>query len=360
MKRKAQLERSKYRTQTILDKSAEMRKQIEEEKRQKVLERIEHHKEALEKEKEARDERERNWKQFKHKDKHSKKLYEEIEERYRKDVLMPELERKKRNLETIRQLHKPIKKEELDEHEKNYQEKVKIELEKQRMKREKWYSDIGYGVYDENRYKTKFYEKALEEERQKESKKRVNSQNKKRKHEKMNNYAKIVKEMHWPEVSEKKRREIEELKHQVENSHKPQFRSPRLKSRYNGSSESSQREIKKPNWKRFHNPMIPQPEQKREPIHTDWLADRRKARQDVDKKSLNQSQAWRHIAENQDLDENAKVQLLKSKARILEENAQRMEQMNKVKGVTMEGTVEVNEMLIDAIESKLSLLDNYI
>jgi hypothetical protein len=31
-------------------------------------------------------------------------------------------------------------------------------MEKQRLKREKWYSDIGYGVFDENKYKTKSYE----------------------------------------------------------------------------------------------------------------------------------------------------------------------------------------------------------
>lgn len=359
--RKNQLEKQKRKTQAIFDKSKHEQKELEEKKRQEILEKIEKHKEDLEKEKIAREKREKNYKEFKRKDKAEKRLHEQIEERYKQDVLMPELERKKKNLDEIRKFHKPIKREELDEHEKNYQEKIKIEMEKQRMRREKWYSDIGYGVYDENRYKTKFYEKAIQEEKFKESDKRVASQDRKRKHEKMNNYAKIVKEMHWPQVSERKRKEMEEKKQSIENSGKPMFKSPQLKSRYNNSSESPDREklIPKPNWKKFVNPMLPKPEQKKEPKKIDWLGDKRKQRQDQSKNSLNQSQAWKIISEKPDMDENTKVHLLKTKARLLEENAQRVEQMNKVRGSTMEGTVEVNELLINAIESKLSLLDNY-
>jgi len=359
------LERDKYRTQTILNESAHRRKEIEEEKKQRILERIEQHKENLDTEKKNRQKRESSWKAFKEKERNTKYLHEEIEERYAKDIVMPELEKKKKQLESIRKFHKPIKKEELDEHEKNYQEKIKVEREKQRMKREKWYADIGYGVYDENRYKTKFYEKALEEGKNKAEKKRVNSQTRKRKQEKMNNYAKIVKEMHWPEVSEKKRKELQEMKELVENGSKPKFRSPKLNNKYNtsarGSSSSSDRpqEIKKPKWN-FHNPMVPKPQPKKEPIKIDWLGDRRAMRQDKEKEIMNNSQSWKAIATNATLDDQAKLQLLKAKTRMLEENAHRKEQMNKIRGSTMEGTVEVNEMLIGAIESKLSLLDNII
>lgn len=275
---------------------------------------------------------------------------------------MPELERKKKNLETIRQFHKPIKREELDEHEKNYQEKIKIEREKQRMKREKWYSDIGYGVFDEGRYKTKFYEKVLEEEKKNDVKKRVNSQNKQRKQEKMNNYAKIVKEMHWPQVSPKKRAEMEEMKNLMANPSKPKFRSPNT-DRYSGveSADSAERPkpIKKPNWN-FHNPMIPKPQPKKEPIKVDWLADQRVKRQELEKDgSINKGNMWKNLAEKVDLDDQTKLQMLKEKTRQLEENAIRKEQMSKIRGSTMEGNVAVNEMLIDAIDAKLKLLDNF-
>ena len=361
-KKRHLIEMEQNRTKTLLDKNAEKRRAMEEEKKQKLIERIEHHKEMMDKEKESRAKRESDWKAYKHKEKTSKYVYQEIEDRYSKDIVMPELERKKKNLESIRKFHKPIKREDLDEHEKNYQEKIKIEREKQRMKREKWYSDIGYGVYDESKYKTKFYEKALQEEKKNEAKKRVNSQNKKRKKEKMENYAKIVKEMHWPEVSPKKRQEIEELKKMV-NDNKPKFRSPRLNSgRYNtsqqtGSADSIERpKIVKKKYN-FHNPMVPKPAPKRQPVHIDWLADRRAARQD--KEQMHNTQHWKTIAANDDIDDATKLQLLKEKTRLLEENANRKEQMSKIQGSTMEGTVEVNEMLIDAIDAKLSLLDNF-
>ena len=361
-KRRKRRDKEAYKTQTYMTKESETKKEYEEKRKKRVLERIEEHKELLRKEKERRAKREETWKEFKLKEKSSKPLYKEIEERYKKDVLMPELEKKKKKLEDIRKFHKPIQKEDLDEGEKDYQEKLKLEMEKQRIRREKWYSDIGYGVYDENKYKTKFYEQAMEDEKKKEDTRRVDSAIKREKAEKMNNYAKIVKEMHWPQVSPKKRQEIEELKYQMEHSNRPKFRSPANNPRYN-SSESPEREkiLKKPNWKKFHNPMVPKPETKREGYKVDWLAERRNKRENQDKESgrMHQSQTWKNIAEMSDIDDNTKAQLLKSKARLLEENAQRREQINKVQGSTMEGTAEVNEMLINAIESKLSLLDNY-
>ena len=106
--------------------------------------------------------------------------------------------------------------------------------------------------------------------------------------------------------------------------------------------------------------MVPEPQQKREPVHIDWLGDRRKVRDENDKGNMNQSMAWKKIVDNPELDEEAKMQILKTRSKIIEETAQRKEQMNKIRGSTMEGTVEVNEMLINAIESKLSLLDNFI
>lgn len=351
-----------YKTKTFLDKTSAKKKELEEKRKKKVLDRIEEHKQHMEKVQEKRAEREKTWKEFKQKEKVEKPLYKAIEDRYNKDILMPELQKKKKDLDSIRKFHKPIKREDLDEHEKDYQEKIKIEREKQRIKREKWYSDIGYGVYDENRYKTKFYEKAIAEEKKKVEIERVNSSHRKNKTDKMNNYAKIVKEMHWPQVSERKKKEIEELKDKMNYQKKPKFRSPQMRSSRYNSSESPEREkiLKKPDWKKFHNPMLPKPETKKEGYEVDWLAERRAKRENGDTKSkLNQSHGWKSIADKDDLDENTKAQLLKSKARMLEENAQRKEQINKVQGATMEGTVEVNEMLIDAIESKLSLLDNY-
>ena len=49
-----------------------------------------------------------------------------------------------------------------------------------------------------------------------------------------------------------------------------------------------------------------------------------------------------------------------NKARQIEENAKRKEQLMKVsKGVSIPDAIECNDMLIDAIKAKLSLLDKF-
>ena len=46
-------------------------------------------------------------------------------------------------------------------------------------------------------------------------------EDKKRYHEKMENYAKFVKEMHWPELSQRKQQEMEKMKQLMENWNRP-------------------------------------------------------------------------------------------------------------------------------------------
>lgn len=45
-----------------------------------------------------------------------KKMFNEMEQRYKTNVELPELERKKKTLDAIRDLHKPLKRDEIEEH----------------------------------------------------------------------------------------------------------------------------------------------------------------------------------------------------------------------------------------------------
>ena len=73
-------------------------------------------------------------------------------------MILPSLEEKKQQLNDLRNFYKPIRKEELDEFEKEYQEKRRLKFDQKRIEWEKYYTEIGYGVYDRNKYKTKFTE----------------------------------------------------------------------------------------------------------------------------------------------------------------------------------------------------------
>ncbi len=73
-----------------------------------------------------------------------------------------------------------------------------------RILREKWYAEIGYGISDTYRYKNKYMDQYLDDEKLKKQKEIEHEEEKKRYHDKMANYAKFVKEMHFPDVSDKK------------------------------------------------------------------------------------------------------------------------------------------------------------
>lgn len=67
------------------------------------------------------------------------------EERYKKEIELPGLEERKKALSDLRNFHKPIVREEIDDFEKDYQEKRRLKIDQKRIEREKWYNDIGSG-----------------------------------------------------------------------------------------------------------------------------------------------------------------------------------------------------------------------
>lgn len=209
----------------------------------------------------------------------------------------------------------------------------------------------------------RFINKVLEEEKDSEILRNKEIEERKRKAEKMNNYARIVKEMHWPEVSTKKQKEIENIKSLL--NQRNQRRSAPPNKRFSarsgsedraGSDVESKGKVKKPNWN-FHNPMVPKPVPKREPVIVDYLRELRSKREESDThKKGTTGIDWDNL-KDKNIDDKTKIELLKARTKLIEENALRKEQMNKVNGSTVEDNVDINDMLIDAIEMKLSILD---
>jgi hypothetical protein len=160
--------------------------------------------EQKEKEKLLKLERDKEWKKFQVKVKDQKYMHQKLEEEYKKNVEMPELEKKKNDLKEKREFYKPINRSEIDEFQKKYEQNYKKKLEEKRQVREQWYDDMGVGKHDVNALKSKVYDKVVEEERNHVDIVAKDKEDKRKKTEKMNNYARIVKEMHVPEVSERK------------------------------------------------------------------------------------------------------------------------------------------------------------
>lgn len=192
--------------------------------------------------------------------------------------------------------------------------------------------------------------------------------------------------MHKPDISPVKRSEMEHLQDQTVHSKIKSHSIVRKRPKYGvasvlydetmhnfdsdsrvpspgaraGSATAPELHLKKkkrkggaPAWKK-KNQMIPEPTQKREAVIDDYLAKKRQRR---DKNDNGATQgAWKKGL-NEDLEGKEKIEQIKENTRHLEQTAYRKEQFMKVKGSNIEETCEINNMLIDAIEGKLAILD---
>ena len=97
--------------------------------------------------------------------KEDKYLHNKIVENYKNKVEMPVLEQRKAHLSELRNFYKPVRKEDIDEFEKEYMERKRLKTDRLRIEREKYYSDLGQGNYDATKFKTKFSHRYEEEEK---------------------------------------------------------------------------------------------------------------------------------------------------------------------------------------------------
>ena len=178
----------------------------------------------------------------------------------------------------------------------------------------------------------------------------------------MDNYAKLIKQMHRPAVSVKKKKEIEDIRKSLDNTGKPLRKVKSKAGIYtdvdlekpwrNRKNTKSQIKI---DWKKFHNPMLPKEKPKKTPHVRDYLNEIRVKRSEVemndsivtaDKRSPYYD--WKALIEN-DVDMN-KLKAMESKALMKEQHA-------KIKDDVQEEQEALN-MLTSTLLAKLSILDS--
>ena len=283
---------------------------------------------------------------------------------------MPELEKKKKDLLEKRSLYKPIDKLEILEHRRRYEEAVRSKTDAKKQERDKAAADWAVKG-DPGKYKSKFLEDIVERELHEKEEKDKEDDNKRRRMEKMGNYAKFVKEMHWPKVSEEKKIKLEvlkeNLKHPVRQPRAPASSHNRLidnvgvrpPEKSHMSDDGVEANKRKLNWPTRPSVQKPPPEKRAAPS-VDWLKEQRLKREEEAKQGMKQrAKDWeRHLAD-QKLSEKERYELIKEKAKAIEADAKRRERILAVKSTSnVDDTVEVNDMLIDAIKAKLSILDD--
>lgn len=130
-----------------------------------------------------------------------KPLFLEWEEKFRKEVVEKEEEKRKQILMDIRASKKPMSRIEIDEHAKKYEE----ELEKRKEQLEEKFEKLNeFSEEYKQKYKTRAYEHVAIYEQQEKERKAEEEARKKDMLDKKQNYGKYVRQSFLPEISREK------------------------------------------------------------------------------------------------------------------------------------------------------------
>ena len=269
-----------------------------------------------------------------------KPLFQKFQEKFKSDFLMPELERRKEELKRKRELFMPLASERFKEHNLWYENQKKTnkqkfeEMMEARIKEQK----TREGALDST-----WAAKVIEEKRQFKEKQMRTLQEKQMMLEKRFNYAELVQEMYSP---------VLDLQKSPKNKEKNKEKLKQVKS--DGEPDSVL------NWKpkKFKpNSCKPPSKPVKLAIVTDYLAQKRLQRSDPN----NRSQETQDFT-NPNIDKNLSSDDLVS----LNKHAMKLEELARKKslllsntpnsGLALNGSDEVNDLLIGSIKCKLKVL----
>eukprot|EP00347_Sterkiella_histriomuscorum_P020948 403335841 len=294
-------------------------------------------------------------------------LYRQIEQKFHEDE-ESEIEKRKRHLQSLRDLRQPLNREEILEHGKKMDDIVK---EKQEERKKSRIALVTHS-YDYSKYHTKFLDNIMEQEAAQQEEKERKDEERQRVQEQRDIYDKYVKEMHWPKISEKKKAELETLKMSMKTSpknpksiigqgnHDTASRNNQNRAasahRQNEEDSTMRRQVV---W--AENTMKPKPKEKKEGKIVDWLREQR-TKHDLDIQNgvspqHNKTNDWKKELDKMQLHGKEKYDMFLGKAKDFEEKAKRKQQIiGTTKGATIEDIIELNDMYVESIKAKLELL----
>lgn len=156
-------------------------------------------------------------------------MHEKLQQRYHSEVEMPELEKRKQEIAEKRNLYKPIRMSDIEQHKRKHEE-ILMKLEEERKaEREKKLQENPNYMEKMKEMQTVFTEEFIKKRLEEKEKNENLLKKQQEKQEKRLSYAKLIKETFEPKKDEKKAKELEEkiknLKHPVRH---PPPAAPRL------------------------------------------------------------------------------------------------------------------------------------
>lgn len=297
-----------------------------------------------------------------------KLITKKLDEVFLFDRMMPELERRKEELAKKRQGFKPINREELEEHARHVDE-MRREHELKRLREKSARQLDEQAALSQRHLASKFTYSVIHQDTEAKAALEREQLEKKRLAEKKRKYAEIVKEMFTPTIDSLKQKEMQLMQERLKNpvksfAKRSQSSVPREDSRsqvhssldkdLSNSPKLSHRKFKK-------NTMIPDKKPKPQPMHVDYLGERRKYRETYALGDVNVRETDWSDVHDESMDPEVKALLLKRKVQRVEKEAKRQELLlssinpSDING--LEAVDKVNDMLIGSIKAKLSMLD---
>ncbi|OMJ84134.1 hypothetical protein SteCoe_14826 [Stentor coeruleus] len=275
--------------------------------------------------------------------------YKHIEEEFVYKVEIPELERRKRELQQKREMFKPISLSEIREHAKKVEAMMQeIQTRKKQSQRSRILDER---IANISHIKTKMLVDVIKEKRQVAEAETLKYNEKKNRYDKKKQYSQIVNEMFPPSIDKFKEQEMKLIKARLQIPVK--LKTPNLTSNDNSRTDYTRSVSVQPHkWKR--NNMIPEPPEKREGKPVFYLEEQRKKRnvsESVDTSLL----SWKDKVENCE-DSEEKLKILKINAEKLEKAAKRLELKLNSKNLNVDMAKKVDDLLINSIRAKLDYL----
>eukprot|EP00357_Protocruzia_adherens_P032484 CAMPEP_0115025222 /NCGR_PEP_ID=MMETSP0216-20121206/33837_1 /TAXON_ID=223996 /ORGANISM="Protocruzia adherens, Strain Boccale" /LENGTH=583 /DNA_ID=CAMNT_0002399695 /DNA_START=27 /DNA_END=1778 /DNA_ORIENTATION=+ len=408
--KRLEAERKMQRDMERRDKELkEKEEKLKEEKVRKMME----HQDRLKKMREERERLGESSKEVYKKSKQDKPLFMKIEERFQKQVAMPELEKRKKEISTKRDLYKPLNRGDLDSHERKVAEEARLKEEQLRREREERYeawqahqkaNKMSESVFMRDMLDREKHNKEVLEQKDIERKELVDKKKK---------YAEVVKELHAPKIDKTKQLEmqynIEKLKNPVKkkiykhpnagdesgmnvsqplngrSNYRP--RRNRSANQDGDSSEPSRHsmsvahsrdniQFKKKRTKRATHASMDlntqggggddEDREKKDKKVVDYLKDMRVKREEKKKyfRVKSTSYSWEEDMQSDNVSKTEKLDKVKTKAQKIEEHAKKQEKLLKLMSDDKDGLDErnldageqISDMYIESIKAKLAIL----
>lgn len=286
-----------------------------------------------------------------------KPLYKQMEDAYKQKVIMPQLEKHKAELARKRIAYKPLDPEELKEHSRHHDE-LKRQYEFRRKKEYEQKNLDAQLNQATNSMQSKFTIAVLEEEkRKKEEQEKANQEKLLNAHKRLQ-YSKLVKEMFPPVIDESRKLDTSsKSKSKIRSADFPDESIERSKKKIGVTDYKSEIGLNPARYKKKK-----QTEEKKVIEKFDYLAEKRKQRENVQNENKPVKIDLQNEILNESLDEK-KLEKIKAKTNKIDKQAKQKELlMEKYKGEGVKGIQvgdEVNDMILSSIRAKLAILDKF-